>query len=199
MGLIKQNRIKSILLVLMAFFIAQCSGEGPSKDVKIASIIKSPLVRISPRDVGTGKIQPRWFDFRFTVANNSSQNIRIEDVLFYITVDGEEAAPVFFDLGLLTVVDNNGVSYDYTSYCIYPAGYSSEVRVCRSPYIDANNNGHVNNVPNVRPLTFYIGNVPEQSSGSNVYRVKMEVHGVFLDDNGYDTDRLYKTLYFSTR
>lgn len=196
------NKAKIGLVSFLALFLCQCSKEGMSKDVEIIPLSKSPLLRVTPRQVGTGEIQPNWFDANFIITNNSQYSMRLEEVLFYVTVDAIEQSPKFFDLGLLTIVNSDGISFDYTSYCIYPVGYSDRVKTCRSDAVDVTNPDDDiddNDIPEWRNLTFYIGELPNSSTGSKVYRVQAEFHGVFIDSAGFDIERLEKRVYFTTR
>lgn len=200
MSLWKSIRIsKSAVAILVTLFLVQCSDEGPSKDVAITPYTKSPLIRVSKRTVGTFEVQPNWFDYDFAISNGSQQDLRIEDVLFYVYVDGNEPSTAHsFDLGSLTKTDDDGNTYAYPSYCIYPAGTElTPLHACQGSNVEAGAGGTP--FPLSIKIKLYIGSIEKQDSGLNVYRVQLKVIGVFVDDSGFDTDRFEKSLYFSTR
>ncbi len=194
------RKIRVFIVALASVFLCQCSDkEGLSKDVEISPLTKNPLIRMGKRKVGSGEVQPQWFDFTFNINNASAYDIRIEEVLFFVSADGIEYPPKFFDLGLLTVVNSNGTQYTYSSYCNYKPGYNSMVRACRDFTVYANV-ADTGNTSNSKELNFYIGDIPASESGTRAYQVRMEVYGVIIDPNtGTDVERLLKRLYFTTR
>lgn len=194
----KRNKARFVLVLLCSIFLCQCSKEpGFSGDVEIVSLNKNPLIRVSPRKVGTGEIQPQWFNVSFGLDNQSPHTLRIEEVLFYVNVDGDEGEPKFFDLGLLSVVDSDGATYDYISYCEYYPGYRDRMRACRFDSVDVDDTGGL--IPNAKDLTLYIGDIDESVTGSKAFRVRAEFYGVFVDDLGFDLERFQKRVYFTTR
>lgn len=191
---------KLFLLTFLAIATSQCSkkeGLSGSFEVEVLGSTQ-PLVRISKRQIGRGEIQPNWFDYSFNIVNTSGYDVRIEEILFYVIVDGVEQPPKYFDLGLMTIVDSNDISYDYPSYCTYRNNYRAQLRMCRSASTMANEN-ELGPLDDSKNLTLYVGSLPDSALGTGVYRVRMEVYGVFMDSNGKDIERLIKRHYFTTR
>lgn len=195
--MLKGMKSRAILAALCSIFICQCSKDGLSQDVDIVPLTKNPLIRVSPRKLGSGEIQPQWFNISFGLNNKSPHTVRIEEVLFYVAVDGEEGDPKYFDLSLLSVVDSSGATFDYISYCEYYPGYQNRVRACRLDSVDVDETS--GDIPNAKDLTFYIGGIDESVTGTKAFRVRAEFYGVFINDQGVDLDRFQRRVYFTTR
>ena len=196
------RRFKIGLVVFLSAFLSQCNkGEGPSGQVTVASLKKTPLIRFGPKQLSNGVIDPLWFDFAIRIENNSALDVVIEEVLFYVTADGVEQAPRFFDLSYINVLDASvdpPVTVGFKNYCKYRPGYKGQLRACQftGDYADVDDVGETATSKN---FDFHIGGIPETANGVNAFRVRVEILGLFVDANGVDQNRLLKTLNFTTR
>ncbi|MBX3040284.1 MAG: hypothetical protein KF789_06180 [Bdellovibrionaceae bacterium] len=192
---------KYFLLAFLCTGLVQCGKKAEDEVASKVDIVmpnKSPLVRVTPRNLGTTEISDNWFDSVFMVRNNSGKDVRIEEVMFYVTIDGVETGPHIFDLGVLTLYDEDGGSpYIFMDYCTYPKNMAGAVKMA------ACSNGTADpeaGVPYSFPLTFYIGRLPKPQIPSLLaFPVRVEFHGVVLDGAGGDADRFFKTINFTTR
>lgn len=189
--------LRNLALGPLAFILLASCGRKDVPEDKFEVILKSnsPLVRETARTVGGTVINPNWFDVGFNVINETGRSVRVEEVLFYITVNGEEVGPRTMDLGSLSFSTENE-NYEYTGYCVYPPSTLS------IPF-SACANGQENPTapdPLAVGVIMLISDLPVVPPGSNLaFPVRMEIKGVFLDSSGRDEDRFEKTVYFTTR
>lgn len=199
-----KSKLKLFFLVLLSFGLVQCGKKGDdySEKMNIFMPNKSPLVRVSPRTFAGSEIQANWFDALFMVQNTGDKDVRIEEILFFVTVDGIEGGPYSFDLGTLSSIDEDtNNTYDYMDYCTYPAGMTAPIRLATC----ANGNPDpslalIGSNPLAKFITLFIGSLPKPKVPTLLaFPGRVELHGVVLDSSGYDAERFLKTIYFTTR
>ena len=194
---------KTLLVVALACTLCQCSNkEGKEKDFKVRMDTQNPLVRTTKRKVGTKELQPNWFDFSFRVQNNTNERVRIEEILLYYAIDGAEQAPISYDLSILQVQTDDGITYDYVDYCIYPKNDIQERRfsACLVSAVDVTDaTFRSGTVPAVVPLNMYIDGLKNLPTTSKVYVMRVELIGVFIDDGDVESSRFTKRFTFTTR
>lgn len=192
---------KMIAVLLASAFLCQCGNDGKNEDVDV-SLSGTPLTRYTKKTLNDVEIAPNWFNVSLTIKNRSNQLVRVDEVYFYVSVDGEEQSALSFDLSIISKTDADGNIYDYSNYCTYPANgenYSLGACYTSDALVTSNSKIGSTSLPVVQSaVSLYIGGISEQTDKSGVYSVRAELLGVFLSDN-VETDRFQKSVYFVTR
>jgi hypothetical protein len=200
-----RKKITTSIVAVAAIFLCQCSKDGPEKDFEVSVTPTTPLVKDFDRTLGNTTIRANWFTMSAIVTNKTGRNVRIEDVSFFMTSDVGEGSAKNFDLGLLQAEDADGNQYDYINYCIYPkeASTPQNLSACRgfsTPVTTVGDGNDGSGIRAVIPVAFIIDGI-EAFSNPRIknYRVRMELIGAFIDDNGVEVDRFNKRVNFTTR
>lgn len=197
--------MKFSILILMSLTLIQCGKKGDDYSSKLLITMPNsqPLVRVTPRTVGLSEISANWFDAYFMIQNVGDRAVRLEEILFYVTIDGVETGPYSFDLGILSLYDEStGATYFFTDYCTYQPGEPAvKLTACSTANLDGNplpTGTHPET--QAKALTLYIGALPKpQVPTLLAFPVRVEFHGVVLNADNTDADRFFKTVNFTTR
>jgi len=190
------------VITLALSILAQCSKEDQdAKNFEVTLLNKSPLVRVTKRTISeTLTMDPNWFDVSMRFTNNSSTYIKIEEIMFFVTVDGEEGGAHSFDLGTVTRKEPpNDVEHKYPNYCTYPNdGASYPVMACEDPYGTTDDPTPYATVS----LGLYVDGIPSSTVNPKnlVYQVRLQILGVKVNTADWsDAGRFEKNIYFSTQ
>ncbi len=204
--------LKFATLILAAALLSQCSKEGEEKNYDVRLSVKSPLIHFTPSPIGGFTIDSNWFLLNFSIQNNSELFVRVEEVLFTYSDNGQETIANLTGLALLDKVDAAGNTYRYENYCTYaPRGTAILFGGCRNTAKPVGCSDSSSKVceqtdtstfaPPYVPISLYVQGLPnlQGEDRTHIYPIKMELLGVFQDADGVETDRFTKRIYFVTR
>lgn len=192
--------LKAVGLLLLTLIFVQC-GEKEEDPVvskfKVVAIGSSPLIHITDRTIGGRQLSAPWFKISFQFQNTSDERVLIEEILFYVTVDGVEAEPFAYNLGSLDYSDAAGNSYIFEHYCVYPPNATSSVNLAACANGSTSPLAAGSTV--ITPLSIYVDGIKEPAIESYAFPVRAVLRGLIIDSNGRDSARFEKTISFVTQ
>lgn len=193
----------AVVSTLSLTSLVQCGKKAGEDEISknfAVVLVSQPLVHFTTQTRNGRTYTPPWYEVQLKVQNTFKRPIKIDEIVFYTTVNGVELTGQSLDFGDLTQTINDNV-YTYETYCVYPNdGKAYFLAACapnRTSPDPTVNNEERSIISPVKIPVLDLGDVNQIVN--YVFPVRVQIRGYSLDGQGMEVDRFSKTITFTTR